>query len=70
MDFANRLIKKNMHLIGTLRINLKKSLNEMTTTKLKRGEVIAKENSNEIIVLKWKNKRNVWSFLRKILAKW
>lgn len=29
------------------------------TTKLKRGEVVAKENSSEIIILKWKNKRNV-----------
>lgn len=44
-------------MIGTPRINRKGNLNKVITTKLKHGEVIAKENSNGITILKWKDKR-------------
>nr|XP_033332812.1 piggyBac transposable element-derived protein 4-like isoform X2 [Megalopta genalis] len=59
VDLANKLVTKNMHLVGTLRLNCKGIPNEVLTTELKRGEVVAKENSKGITVLKWKDKRDV-----------
>jgi len=59
VDLANNLIDKNTHLIGTLRTNRKGNPSEVINTKLKRGEIIVKENNQGITVLKWKDKRDV-----------
>lgn len=59
VDLANKLISKNMHLIGTLRPNRKENPKAVVTAKLRRGEVIAQENRNGITVMKWKDKRDV-----------
>ncbi|CAK9833715.1 PiggyBac transposable element-derived protein 4 [Anthophora retusa] len=59
VDLANKLISKNMHLIGTLRPNRKENPKAVVTAKLRRGEVIARENRNGITVMKWKDKRDV-----------
>lgn len=45
--------------MGTLRTNRKGSPSEAINTKLKRGEIIAKENNQGITVLKWKDKRDI-----------
>jgi len=45
-------------IVGTLRSNRVK-LPEITKKKLSPGEIIGKENSDGIIVAKWRNKRDV-----------
>lgn len=55
---ANELLANNSHLVGTLRSNRVK-LPEVTQAKLLPGQIIGKENSNGIVVAKWKDKRDV-----------
>lgn len=59
IDLANLLLARNTHLLGTLRKNRKNLPREVVDAKLKKGEVMAKENSDGIVVLKWKDKRDV-----------
>lgn len=59
IDLANKLLDRKTHLLGTLRANRKGNPKQVITKKLKKGEVIARENDQGIIVLKWKDKRDV-----------
>lgn len=59
VDLANKLIRKNTHLMLTLRTNRKGNPSDVINTKLKYGEIIAKENNQGITVLKWKDKRDI-----------
>jgi len=59
IDLAEKLLDRNTHLVGTLRKNRKRIPKEIVTTKLKRGEMIAKQNGLGVTVLKWKDRRDV-----------
>jgi hypothetical protein len=59
LELANKLLDRKTHLLGTLRSNRKGNPKEVTTKKLKCGEVAALENSRGIVVLKWHDKRDV-----------
>lgn len=56
---AEKLLERNTHLVGTLRANRKRNPIEVTQKKLARGGVIAKKNRQGIMVLKWKDRRDV-----------
>ncbi|XP_008188519.1 piggyBac transposable element-derived protein 4-like [Acyrthosiphon pisum] len=58
ITLANELLSYDTHLVGTLRSNRVK-LPEITKKKLSPGEIIGKENSDGIIVAKWRDKRDV-----------
>nr|CAH7723771.1 unnamed protein product [Callosobruchus chinensis] len=60
LELAIDLLDKKTHLLGTLRSNRKGNPKEVINKKLKRGEVVAKENSRGICILKWKYKRDVF----------
>ncbi|KAJ8949511.1 hypothetical protein NQ314_008204 [Rhamnusium bicolor] len=59
LELASILLDKKTHMIGTLRANRRVNPKEVTTKKLKVGEVYAKENDRGICILKWKDKRDV-----------
>lgn len=59
VDLAEKLIAKNTHLVGTLRKNRRGNSAEVVSKKLKRRELIARENKSGITILKWKDKRDV-----------
>lgn len=59
LDLANKLLDRKTHLLGTLRSNRKGNPKEVTLKKLKRGEIISKENTRGINIMKWKDKRDV-----------
>ncbi|KAL6427155.1 hypothetical protein ACFW04_008657 [Cataglyphis niger] len=59
VDLAEELIAKNTHLMGTLRKNRRGNSVEVVSKKLKRGELIARENKSGITILKWKDKRDI-----------
>ena len=59
VDLAEKLITKNTHLVGTLRKNRRGNSAEVVSKKLKRGELIARENKSGITILKWKDKRDL-----------
>jgi len=59
VKLAENLNKKNTHLVGTLRANRKNNPPEVISKKLKKGEFIAQQSSNNIVVLKWRDKRDI-----------
>ncbi|XP_018572737.1 piggyBac transposable element-derived protein 4-like [Anoplophora glabripennis] len=59
IDLANKLLDRNTHLLGTLRSNRRGNPKDVIQKKLKRGDIIAKENARGITIMKWKDKRDV-----------
>jgi Transposase IS4 len=59
IDLAEKLLERDTHLIGTIRSNRKGLPTAVTKAKLKVGEVTAAHNEKGIVVLKWKDKREV-----------
>ncbi|KAL7647192.1 UNVERIFIED_CONTAM: hypothetical protein RMT77_002450 [Armadillidium vulgare] len=59
ISLAKALLKKKTHLLGTLRQNRKENPVCVTAAKLKVGQIIGRENTDGIVVAKWKDKRDV-----------
>nr|CAI5823527.1 unnamed protein product [Callosobruchus analis] len=59
MHLAHELLKRSTHLVGTLRSNRKLNPQDVTKAKLKVSETVARESNTGVVVLKWKNKRDV-----------
>ncbi|XP_015177516.1 PREDICTED: piggyBac transposable element-derived protein 4-like [Polistes dominula] len=59
VELAERLIDKNIHLVGTLNSNQWNLPQQVISKKLKPWESIANENEKGITVLKWKDKRDI-----------
>nr|XP_022913143.1 piggyBac transposable element-derived protein 4-like [Onthophagus taurus] len=59
VTLAHELLRRETHLIGTLRTNRKFNPKNVITKKLKLGETIAEESNSGIVVQKWKDKRDV-----------
>lgn len=59
VGLARELLKRETHLVGTLRKNRKHFPKVVVSTKLKKGQFIAKESDDGITVMKWKDKRDV-----------
>ena len=58
-ELALTCLDRKTHLVGTLRHNKKSMPRDVLDCKLKKGEMIAKEDENGIVVLKWKDSRDV-----------
>lgn len=59
VDLAHQLLKNKTHLVGTLRANRKLNPTPVTTAKLKPGEMILRQSNSNVIVGKWKDRRDV-----------
>ncbi|KAF0688035.1 piggyBac transposable element-derived protein 4-like, partial [Aphis craccivora] len=59
VDLAHKLLLKQTYCTGTLRMNRKNNPKEVTSKKLKTGELISKYTNDGICVFKWKDKREV-----------
>lgn len=59
IDLAKKLLNAETHLVGTIRKNRKHLPKDVVNAKLKRGQFVAKESSEGITVMKWKDKRDV-----------
>lgn len=57
---AKFLLSQKTHVVGTLRSNKKYMPKNVMCSKLKRGEVVAKEDCNGIVVMKWKDTRDIY----------
>lgn len=60
IGLAKKLLKKKTNLIGTLRRNRKGIPIAIKERKLKRGEIIYQKNRKGILVLKWRDKRDLF----------
>lgn len=58
-ELARSMLNNKTHLVGTLRANKKYLPKEVMNSALKKGELVAQEDENGIVVLKWKDKRDV-----------
>ncbi|XP_039300901.1 piggyBac transposable element-derived protein 1-like [Nilaparvata lugens] len=56
---ADALLQKNTHLVGTLRKNRKFNPPNVVNKSLRRGEITAQKNNKNIVILKWKDRRDV-----------
>jgi hypothetical protein len=56
---ADTLLQKRTHLVGTLRKNRKFNPTNVVNKSLRRGEITAQKNNRNIVVLKWKDRRDV-----------
>lgn len=61
IQLAESLLIRETHLIGTIRKNRKGLPKCIVTEKLKKGELVGKENDQGIIVMKWKDQRDVFA---------
>uniref|UniRef100_S4P9J6 PiggyBac transposable element-derived protein 4 n=2 Tax=Pararge aegeria TaxID=116150 RepID=S4P9J6_9NEOP len=59
VTLANSLLQKSTHLLGTLRKNRKGLPKELLKEKLKKGETCVMENNDGVLILRWKDKRDV-----------
>ena len=58
-ELAKSLLEKKTHVVGTLQANTINISMEILQAKLKKGEMISRENENGIDVMKWKDTRDV-----------
>lgn len=59
VDLAESLQNRSTHVVGTLRKNRKKLPKSVVQAKLKKGEIIGKQNKKKVVVMKWHDKRDV-----------
>ncbi|XP_050298584.1 piggyBac transposable element-derived protein 4-like [Anthonomus grandis grandis] len=58
VSLAKRLIDRKTHLVGTIRANRKGNPQEVIKEKLNRGGIVARQDNDKTVVLKWKDKRD------------
>lgn len=56
---AHKLNEKQTHVVGTLRSNRKGNPKDVVNKKLKKGQIIAQQSNTNVVVLKWKDKRDL-----------
>ncbi|XP_039299897.1 piggyBac transposable element-derived protein 4-like [Nilaparvata lugens] len=59
VDLAHELIDRKTYLTGTLRKNRKHVPKAVVNRKLKKGELVSLQSNSDVIVAKWKDKRDV-----------
>ncbi|XP_012634083.1 zinc finger MYM-type protein 2 isoform X3 [Microcebus murinus] len=59
IHLAHQLLERSTYLVGTLRSNRKLNPPDVVKAKLNKNEVIARESDTGVVVLKWKDKRDV-----------
>lgn len=68
VSLAKLLLERQTHLVGTLRKKRKMNCKEIEGAKLKKAEVVARICEPGIVILKWKDKREVMMLSTKHLA--
>lgn len=58
-ELAQYCLERRSHLVGTVRVNKKYFPIEVLRAKLKKGQVVAKEDQNGIVLLTWRDARDV-----------
>lgn len=59
INLAHKLLSRSTNLVGTLRANRKHNPQDVVKHKLKKGEIVAQKSNTGILILKWKDKRDV-----------
>lgn len=59
VNLAHKLLSRSTNLVGALRSNRKHNPQDVVKYKLKKGEIIPQKSNTALLVLKWKDKRDV-----------
>lgn len=59
VSLAHALLARDTHLVGTLRKKRKGNPEEVEKARLKKGDIVARQSETKVVVLKWKDKRDV-----------
>ena len=59
VPLAEKLLKERTYYCGTFRKNRKHVPKSLQNAKLKKGEIVSKQNVNGVKAFNWKDKRNV-----------
>ncbi|KAJ8950874.1 hypothetical protein NQ318_011172 [Aromia moschata] len=59
VHLAKELLKRKTHLVGIVRSNRKLNCTEVINKKLKKHEIVARESNSGIVMMKWKDTRDV-----------
>ncbi|XP_050308036.1 piggyBac transposable element-derived protein 4-like [Anthonomus grandis grandis] len=59
VTLAEQLLDRDTFLVGTLRANRKRNPTDVTRKKLNKGDIVARQNDHGVMVLKWKDRRDV-----------
>lgn len=59
VKLAEKLNQENTHLVGTLRANRKNNPENVVKKKFKKGEIIASQSNSNVVILKWRDKRDI-----------
>lgn len=59
VGLAEQLLQRNTHLVGTLNFRRKGNPKRVVEKKLKKGEIYAEMSDTNVLVLKWKDKREL-----------
>ncbi|KAL1447294.1 hypothetical protein WDU94_002722 [Cyamophila willieti] len=59
VDIARNMLDRNTHVVGTVRANRRNLPKDITQAKIKRGQLISKEDAYGIVILKWRDTRDV-----------
>ncbi|CAI6369364.1 unnamed protein product [Macrosiphum euphorbiae] len=60
VELAEKLKTRQTHLVGTIRSNRKSNPKEVIKKKLKKGEVDSMRSDTNVLILKWKDKRDLY----------
>lgn len=60
VELAEKLNCENTHVVGTLRTNQRGNPRDVISKKLKKGEYFAQQSNSNIVVMKWRDKRDVY----------
>lgn len=59
VELAELLQARHTYLVGTLRQNRKSNPKEVTKKNLKKGEIVSQRSSTNVLILKWRDKRDL-----------
>jgi len=60
VELAEQLKTRQTHLVGTIRSNRKSNPKDVVQKKLKKGEIVSKRSDTNVLILKWKDKRDLY----------
>lgn len=58
-ELAQSFLQQKTHVVGTLRANKRNLPKEVLLAKLKKGEIVSREDNEGIVIFKWKDTRDV-----------
>lgn len=60
VELAEQLKTSQTHLVGTIRSNRKSNPKDVVQKKFKKREIVSKRSDTNVLILKWKDKRDLY----------